>query len=342
MAPATTAPVDPSAPLAAMVPQIPASIAAAAASAMPVPERLAPVVETPAAPVAVAPAAGAPDAIAFATFLPEEQAALGAPAGTMAVTDRALPVAAPASPADIPVARATATLAVPAATAAVSQRAGRGAIEQLTPSRIAAARPVSVAAPAPATAQVAAKPAPAALVAKPAAVPPAPGVRAPLAAPSAPAPVALPAPAVAAVPKPAPALAPPVAAASPKPAGNFDFRAQLLTRIDGRTAGSVDFQQTPEGLKVRLGSVAEVLGDRLAPAELARIRNSLAGNAWLSLAELQSQGVPISYDPVYDEFNIGHTDTRPKAARKVHMDQISAPERSAGAAEMAQVPRPPR
>ena len=54
---------------------------------------------------------------------------------------------------------------------------------------------------------------------------------------------------------------------------------------------------------------------------------------------LQAQGVPISYDPVYDEFNVGLTDTRPKAARKVHMDQISAPERGIGATGMDQVRR---
>ena len=101
----------------------------------------------------------------------------------------------------------------------------------------------------------------------------------------------------------------------------------------------MDFQQTSAGLKVRLGSVAEVLGDRLDPAKLARIRTSKAGNVYLSLAELQGQGFPISYDPVYDEFNIGQKDTRPKAARKVHMDQITAPERGAGSVTIGQVPR---
>ena len=49
-----------------------------------------------------------------------------------------------------------------------------------------------------------------------------------------------------------------------------------------------------------------------------------------------AQGIPISYDPVYDEFNVGLTDTRPKAARKVHIDQISAPERGLGATGIPQ------
>jgi hypothetical protein len=85
--------------------------------------------------------------------------------------------------------------------------------------------------------------------------------------------------------------------------------------------------------------VAEVLADRLPAGELARIRSSSSGNAWLSLAELQAQGIPISYDPVYDEFNVGLVDTRPKAARKVHMDQISAPERGLGSTGIDQLPR---
>jgi hypothetical protein len=204
-------------------------------------------------------------------------------------------------------------------------------IEQVTPARIAAARAAPAPVPVPAAA-AAARPAPK----------PAPLTAAPLAAPAARAPLAAPTPlpaAVAAVvPKPARAFTAP--ASAPTSIAAPAFSARLLTRIDGRARGEVDFQQTPAGLKVRLGSVAEVLADRLPAGELARIRGSAAGNAWLSLAELQAQGIPISYDPVYDEFNIGREDTRPRAARKVHIDQISAPERAAGAATMDQIRRP--
>ena len=157
---------------------------------------------------------------------------------------------------------------------------------------------------------------------------------------AAPAPARPPAAAAAVAPKTAPALtAQPAAGAGAPRIADFDFESRLLTRVDGRSAGLVDFQQTQTGLKVRLGSVAEVLADRLPADDLARIRASSSGNAWLSLAELQAQGIPISYDPVYDEFNIGREDTRPKAARNVHIDQISTPERSAGAAVMDQIRR---
>lgn len=120
---------------------------------------------------------------------------------------------------------------------------------------------------------------------------------------------------------------------------SLDIKSQLVTRVDGKAAGSVDFQQTATGLAVRLGSIVEVLGDRYAPAQIDRIRTSAASDVYLPLAELQAQGIPISYDPVYDEFNVGQTDTRPKAARKVHMGQISAPERGLGTAAIDQVGR---
>lgn len=119
----------------------------------------------------------------------------------------------------------------------------------------------------------------------------------------------------------------------------FAITSQLTTRVDGKAVGTIDFQQTTAGLSVRLGSIVSVLSDRYDPGEIARITASAASNAYIPLTELQAQGIPISYDPVYDEFNIGKTDTRPKAARKVHIDQISTPERGLGTAAIDQVKR---
>ncbi len=119
----------------------------------------------------------------------------------------------------------------------------------------------------------------------------------------------------------------------------LEINSQLVTRVDGKTAGTLDFRQTTTGLSVRLGSIVEVLGDRYEPAQIDRIRASAASDVYLSLADLKAQGIPISYDPVYDEFNIGQTDTRPTAARKVHMDQISAPERGLGSSAIDQIRR---
>lgn len=276
---------------------------------------------------AARPAAGpasAPDGSAMsAAPLP---ASASAPQTLAAPALGALPASAavsavPAAEPPVPVAAASPPTALAAAPAMrAPSTPPRGMIEQVTPARIAAARIAPArAAPAPAPAPAAAP------SASPSAVP------APMVAPAKPAPA--PAALAAALPKPAPASAAPSHVEAP------GFSARLLTRVDGRATGEVDFQQTPAGLKVRLGSVAEVLAQRLPESELARIRGSASGNAWLSLAELQAQGIPISYDPVYDEFNIGREDTRPRAARKVHIDQISTPERGAGAGTMDQIRR---
>ena len=118
-----------------------------------------------------------------------------------------------------------------------------------------------------------------------------------------------------------------------------DVTAQLLTCVDGKTAGKVDFRQTDAGLQVRLGSIVDLLGDRYDAGQIARIRASSASNVYLPLAQLQAQDIPISYDPVYDEFNVGTIDARPKARLKVHMDQITTPERGLGSTAMEQVRR---
>jgi hypothetical protein len=105
----------------------------------------------------------------------------------------------------------------------------------------------------------------------------------------------------------------------------LDIRSSLATRIEGKQAGTLDFQQTIDGLSIRLGSIVELLENRYDSAEFARIAQSAASDTFLTLAQLQAAGVPISYDPIYDEFNVGTKDYRPAAAIKVHIDQIDAP-----------------
>ena len=99
------------------------------------------------------------------------------------------------------------------------------------------------------------------------------------------------------------------------------IQSQLLTRIGNKALGKIDFQQSSTGLEVRLGSLVELLGDRYEPQQVERIMASSAKDLYIPLAQLQAEGIPLSYDPVNDEFNLGLVDTRPKAARKVHIDQ---------------------
>lgn len=114
---------------------------------------------------------------------------------------------------------------------------------------------------------------------------------------------------------------------------------RLATRIDGRVAGELDFQQDMQTIKIRIGSIVELLKDRYETAELDRIARSASGDVYLSISQLQHAGIPISYDPVYDELAFGSKDYLPRAAHKVQVDQITTPQRDLGPIVMEQVTR---
>lgn len=131
-----------------------------------------------------------------------------------------------------------------------------------------------------------------------------------------------------------PATLPPSASASPF---DIDIKSKLVTRIDGQVAGQLDFQQTEKALSVRLGSIVELLKDRYDLGEFERITASSASDLFVTMHQLRDAGIPITYDPVYDEFNVGSRDHRPAAAHKVQIDQISVPDYGRGPATMEQV-----
>jgi len=118
----------------------------------------------------------------------------------------------------------------------------------------------------------------------------------------------------------------------------FDLKiqSQLITRIDGRVAGQLEFQQTNKALAVRLGSVVELLKDRYNMSEFERITASSAADVFVTMAQLRDAGIPITYDPVYDEFNVGSREHRPTNAHKVQIDQIGSPSRSTKRSAMDQ------
>ncbi|MEO0462251.1 MAG: hypothetical protein AAF127_03915 [Pseudomonadota bacterium] len=115
-----------------------------------------------------------------------------------------------------------------------------------------------------------------------------------------------------------------------KQALRLDVKDQLGTRVDGKIAGRVEFRQSLTTLEVRLGSLLDLLRDRYDSAQFERLAASSAGDVFMTVPQLREAGIPISYDPVYDEFNIGSVEYRPKAAHKVQMDQITQSERGAG------------
>jgi hypothetical protein len=289
----------------------------------------------------------APEAAIIAAPSIPAPAREAAPGQRPALTDEAAPIAAPV--ADQALALAAPQAPLPATATPAARFVEAGPAPGVTPMPRATATAPVASAPVPAPVQVAVAPAPLQAAARASVSAPARlAASSPAPAPPRTGPAVEPRPQTAAPDAAALASIPPVQPLSAPAAGSLsgradalaiDIRSQLVTRVDGKAVGKVDFRQTSSGLAVRLGSLVELLGDRYEAAQIARIRASAAGDVYLSLAQLRAQGIPISYDPVYDEFNVGLLDTRPKAAHKVHVDQISTPELGLGSTSIDQIPR---
>ncbi len=102
-------------------------------------------------------------------------------------------------------------------------------------------------------------------------------------------------------------------------------KTRLDARVNGVKTGSVDFQQQGTTIAVKLRSVLDLLHDRYDQAEYEHFRSAPAIDSFVPLAALQSAGIPIRYDPVYDEIELAvDYDDAPQAA-KVQVEQIGAP-----------------
>ncbi len=116
-------------------------------------------------------------------------------------------------------------------------------------------------------------------------------------------------------------------------------KSQLDARVNGVLTGSVDFHQLNGTIAIRLGSVVDMLHDRFDASELDRISGAGALDSFVTLAQLQSAGIPIQYDPVYDEVEFGvDYDDAPNAS-KVQVEQIGSPSRGTDRTLMDQIPR---
>lgn len=56
---------------------------------------------------------------------------------------------------------------------------------------------------------------------------------------------------------------------------------------------------------VQLAGLLEMMADRFAPEEFARLRDSAAAGTYVPLDELRAAGLGLRYDPVYDELVVG-------------------------------------
>ncbi|MFU7529063.1 hypothetical protein [Qipengyuania sp. ASV99] len=119
----------------------------------------------------------------------------------------------------------------------------------------------------------------------------------------------------------------------------LNAKTHLDARVNGVLAGRVDFRQLDGTIAVRLGSLVDLLQERFSASELDRLASAGGLGSYITLAQLQAAGIPISYDPVYDEVALGiDYDDAPQAG-KVQVEQIGAPTMGSDRTLIDQIPR---
>ncbi len=137
-----------------------------------------------------------------------------------------------------------------------------------------------------------------------------------------------------------PAVAPPVSvSAEAAREAVIVPKSKLDARINGVLAGSVEFQQLDGTIAIRLRSVVNMLRDRFSDEEFAHLISGAATNRFVTLAELKSAGIPISYNPAYDEIEFGIDYQDAPNSKKVQVQQISTPGAVDQTVMIEQIPR---
>lgn len=81
-----------------------------------------------------------------------------------------------------------------------------------------------------------------------------------------------------------------------------DASSQMVLRHGGRSIATVAFQvDEASRISVSIGQVLDAFKDRFDVERFAYLRGSRASDMFVTLEWLREAGVPISYDPVYDE-----------------------------------------
>jgi hypothetical protein len=80
---------------------------------------------------------------------------------------------------------------------------------------------------------------------------------------------------------------------------------RMAVRMDGKVLGKVAFQVADGHVSVRVGQVLDLFESGFDTARFAALRGSTAADQFVSLERIQRAGVPLHYDPVYDELVLG-------------------------------------
>ncbi|MGN6497050.1 MAG: hypothetical protein ACTHK5_06880 [Tsuneonella sp.] len=76
---------------------------------------------------------------------------------------------------------------------------------------------------------------------------------------------------------------------------------RMAVRMDGKVLGKVAFQVADGEVSVRVGQVLDLFESGFDAERFAALRSSAAADQFVSLERIQRAGVPLHYDPVYDE-----------------------------------------
>ena len=116
-------------------------------------------------------------------------------------------------------------------------------------------------------------------------------------------------------------------------------KTKMDARVNGVLTGSVDFQQGRGTIAIRLRSVANVMREQFSRAEYDAILGGRSIDSFVPIAELQAAGIPINYNPAYDEVEFGIDYQDAPNAKKVQVDQISVAPVGSELTAIEQIPR---
>lgn len=116
-------------------------------------------------------------------------------------------------------------------------------------------------------------------------------------------------------------------------------KSKLDARINGILTGHIDFRQLDGTIALRLRSVLGVLRDQFSDDEFAHLLSGTSADRYVPLAELQSAGIPVRYNPAYDEVDFGIDYKDAPNAKKVQIPQIGIPGAADQSVMIEQIPR---
>lgn len=116
-------------------------------------------------------------------------------------------------------------------------------------------------------------------------------------------------------------------------------KSKLDARVNGVLTGSVEFQQLDGTIAIRLRSVAHMMREQFSETEFSEIVGGQAIDSFVPLAQLQAAGIPVSYNPAYDEVEFGIDYQDAPNAKKVQIDQISIAPIGPELTAIEQIPR---